>query len=302
MYNRDIKERYIIEKVEDAISQKDILRRLFENTEEFETNNGKDIYDFSAFEIEDMYKTMNISSYDRIRNIHSSLSLYTQWCLKERLVKDNLNHFYEIDKDQLLNYLNVAMFKRRILSRDFLLAAISKLPNPSDGFMVLGLFEGIKGIQYADFENINLKQIHGNELHLRDGRVMIISDQLKDLAIRSAEEYNYYSTSGSQVKTVTLVGDADQILKDYPNVKGGNFGNRFFQRLKRIFRFLDMEWMRATQLSQSGQIEFIKMRSKELGISPMEYMDKYKDEIAKQFHLGLFVPTNFYSVFKEYLE
>ena len=131
---------------------------------------------------------------------------------------------------------------------------------------------------------------------------MIISDQLKDLAIRSAEEYMYYSTSGNQVKTVALVGDADQILKDYPNVKGGNFGNRFFQRLKRIFRFLDMEWMRATQLSQSGQIEFINSRSKELGISAEKYMNQYREEIEKQFHLGLFVPSNFYSLFKEYLD
>jgi len=302
MYNRDIKDRYIVEKIKEAVSQEDILRRAFENTSTYEDRLGKDVCNFSPYDIEDMYKTMNISSYESLKTLHSNLNQYVHWCLKERLVNDGLNHFNELDGKQLLNYVNKTMFDRRILSRDFLIEKIKELPNPSDGFIILGLFEGIRGIEYSDFENISINQINGNTLKLKSGREICISDELKNLSYQSADEFTYYSTSGTLSKKVELVGSTDQILKDYPNVKGGNYGNRFAQRLKRILNFMDLSWMRSKQFLESGQIEFVKKRAAELNITTKEYMSKNRSEIENQFNLTAFNISGFQRKYEKFLD
>ena len=95
MYNDTIKTRYIQEKSSTTNMPNGYLARMFNKTDSFESKLDKDISNFTVYEIEDLYKTLNIKSVEYLTVLHSHLSLYTQWCMQQNLVLDCQNHFAE---------------------------------------------------------------------------------------------------------------------------------------------------------------------------------------------------------------
>ena len=118
MYNEDIKQRYILEKESTTSTPEGCLKKLFQKTSEYEKRLEKDISSFTVYEIIDFYKTFNTPSQGSLVVINSHLNLYTDWCLKQNLVSDYQNHFYEINHDILQTCINTLALKRSIISRE----------------------------------------------------------------------------------------------------------------------------------------------------------------------------------------
>ena len=164
MYNSKIKNRYIEYKEATIVISDNHLSRLFAKTYPFELEKNKDVCNFSAKEIENMYKTWNVSSLESLFVYNSNLSLYTQWCQEEGLVEDGMNHYAEFDKMSIKNLINKSLFNMRIVTREDVLNWCKSLDNPVDAFVILGMFEGIYGAKYSDFYTLTLDDISGNIL------------------------------------------------------------------------------------------------------------------------------------------
>lgn len=307
MYNEEIKQRYIIEKESKTYTPKYYLKRLFDKTEEHEARLNKDVSNFTAYEITDLYKTFNITSVESLTVMNSHLGLYTDWCLKQNMVTDCQNHFSEMNHDVFLKCINIMALKKSIITRETLYSWISEMPNPSDGFIMLALYEGIRGKNFAEIVNLEMKDFTGNKVKLCTGRELIVSDKLVELAKLSDATMEYYAVNKDKIKTFPYLDD-HTIVKNFHNCKSemDSYGQsrRIYRRLIRNFEYLGVEqWMSASSLEESGKIDFIQTRSKELGITPKEFIfSEYADEVDYKYETNLKkLKVSYYKKFEEYL-
>jgi len=307
MYNEEIKKRYIVEKENSTSIPEGFLYKQFSKTESFENFYGKDLCNFTKHEILNMYKTFNTSSLDFLTVINSHFSLYTQWCLCQNLVEDFQNHFSVIDRESLLTCVNTIAIKKSIITRETLYDWIRQLPNPSDGFVMLALFEGIKGKEFCEIINLKMSDFEENTVTLCTGRKFKVSDKLVELAKESNETLDYYSITGKGKKQVQLMAE-DLVVKNYPNcddnVDTFTLGRRIYRKVIRSFDFLGVsEWMKPNSLVESGKIDYINNRSKELDMTYEEYLNSpYVKEIKQKYEFDMSrLKFGFLSKYKEFL-
>lgn len=305
-YNEDLKMRYINEKEREVVLPNCYLVSQFTKIFEMETELDKDASNFTTYEIIEYYKIRNFSSLDSLKVLNSQLSMYTQWCLQENLVKDNQNHYLEITMEIMQTCVNKAVLDMKIVSRETLLQWVDELPNPKDQFILLALFEYGKSKNFADIVNVKMSDFSGNTLTLNDGREVHVSDKLKEVAEESYNERIYYSMSGKGVKKMPLVADGDKVIKEYPNVKADvsefQLSRRMYNSITRSLDYVGaLSWCSANSLAESGKIHMIKEKAKQLGITPMQYL--YSDNISQvsnQFGYNI-VRSIFGVKYKEYL-
>ena len=290
MYNETIKTRYIQEKESTTNMPNGYLTRMFNRAESFESKLDKDISNFTVYEIEDFYKTLNFKSVGYLTVLHSHLSLYTQWCLQQNLVLDFQNHFAEIPSYTLISYINMLALKKSIITRKMLYELMDDIINPSDAFIMLALFEGIEGENYCELVNLKMSDFNGNKVKLCTGRELTVSSKLVTLAEKSNEEKLYYSLTKKREFPFL---DEDLIIKNYPNCKLDdpfNKGRRIYNRVKRNFNEIGIDkFMRPKSLVDSGKINYINTRSKKLGITAKEfiYTPEYAEEVRYRFGYDL---------------
>ena len=305
MYNQELKERYRKEKESYTTVSTYYFSSLFKRTEPFEESLNKDISNFTTYEIINMYKTLAIMSLDTIATMNSNLSMYTQWCIQENLVNDYQNHFLEIDRDMMVSFVNKLAMDKKIVSRKQIIEWCQQLPNPSDSFCLLGLFEGIRGGGYLELAFAKIEDFHDNTFIAYNGREIKVSSTLIEYAEQSNETLDYQSISKTMVKEVTL-SENGRIIKDYPNVRRSEslpvLRRRTQSRLARIFNYIGiLEYMNGNDIRMSGIVEMSNNRSKELGISGKEYIYGIGiEEIKKQYDFKV-VPSMFMDKFGEYL-
>ena len=309
IYNKDIKERYIKEKNEITILPDSYLERLFKKTEIFETKLNKDVSNFTFYEIEEMYKTWSMNSLASLQVINSHLSMYTQWCLQQSLVLDSQNHYLEFTKDKMVEYINLIVAKKKFITRLQLIEMISQLPNASDEFLLLALFEGISGKEYCELTNLKKTDFNGNEVTLCTGRKIKISNVLLNLAEEAGNTYEYYPVNSDKREKFPFDLSDEKIIKDYYNAEESTsdfqMGRRIYRKLRRIFAFLGIEYMSANALVESGKVHFINERCKALRTSSAEYIfsKEGEGEIKEQFGSNFSKSSRiaFVDKFKEYL-
>lgn len=305
MFNEELKNRYIKEKSESVTLPSNYLECQFNKVEKTEKEFNKDVCNFTAYEIIEYYKTLNISTFESLSVMNSHFSMYTQWCLQNNIVKDNQNHFLEIDLEQIKKCLNKIIFKRKIVSREQVIEWCDQLPNPKDQLVILGLFEGMKGKDFSDFVNLRPQDINGNIVKLFDGRELIISNKLLGYINDSIAEQTYYSSSGGQTKTMPLI-DKGYVIKSYPNTKEGTSdflkGRIIYNSIARSLNYVGvLNYMSANSIFESGKISMIKKRSLELGIMPKDYIySDYIKEVEEKYNTKI-VKSVFWIKYEDYL-
>jgi len=310
MFNKELKERYIIEKENGTVLPNNYLPRCFKTTEQFECDLNKDISCFTVYEIIDMYKVMNLSSFESLIMLNSHLSLYTQWCLQQNLIPDCQDHFSEITQEMIMKCINTVVFYKSIIDKDTLYSWLRQLVNPSDAFIMISLFEGIKGKEFCEIYNLRLSDfdLEKNKVKLCTGRVISVSDKLIEIAKESAIKYDYTAVTQNEIKTIPFWEDeySDLIVKNYPNcstdVSSFQKGRRIYNKITRNFKMLGIDqWMKPNSLAESGKIDFVKTRAKELGITPYNYLYSYHvNELIEKYDCSINIL--FYKKYKDILE
>lgn len=292
MFNKEIKERYISEKDQSAILPKEYLKCHFNKLEKYEEESNKDVCCFTVREIREYYKTLNTSSLEYIATLNSQLSQYTQWCLQNNLVVDNQNHFLEFDLNAMKECLNIVKLNKKIVTREEVLRWCEQLPNPKDQFIILGLFEGLKGKDFCDFTKLKPSDVNGNTLSLHNNREIEVSDKLISYIHDSIEETKYYPciVGTYNLNRIIDLVDFGYVIKYYPNMQedATDFqkGRVIYNGIRRSLQYIGVfETMTANGLSESGKIHMIKERSEQLGVIPKDYVySNYIQEVEEQFN------------------
>lgn len=304
MYNEELKRRYIEEKTESSTLPSNYLECQFNKIGVYEKELNKDVHDFTVYEIIEYYKMLSVASLEVLAVLNSHLSLYTQWCLGQSIVKDNQNHYEEIELETMKRCLNKVLVEKKIVSREQVLAWTASLPNPKDQVVLLGLFEGMKGKDFCDFVNLKPSDINENQLVLNN-RNIDVSDELLKYIEDSIRVETYYSCSGGETKTMPLV-DRGYVIKYYPNTKENTSafqkGRVIYNGVARSLSYVGvLDYMSANSIFESGKIHMIKERSKQLGISAKEYVySEYIKEVEYRFNCKI-VRSNFWLKYEDYL-
>ena len=304
-YNSELKIQYIEEKSKEVIISNNYLECQFNKTCKFEEELNKDLSNFTVYEIVEYYKMLNISSFDTLFVMNSQFSMYTQWCLQKSLVKDNQNHFLEMTLEHLKDCLNKALVNMKIVSRDTILNWVDQLPNPKDQFVLLGLFEGLKGKDFCELSKLRPEDIKGNIATLCTEREIELSDRLLKIISDCVVEDKYYSISGNGTKVMPLI-DKGFVIKDYPNARGDvsdfQLGRKIYNSISRILNYFDVcEFMTANSIAESGKLQMIKEKAKELNMTCKDYIySNYIIEVEKKFNSKI-VRSIFWLKYDDYL-
>lgn len=271
MYNAIQKERYLKARTEDGFTS---IRRssqfFFAITETMEERLDKDCSCFTVTEIKDMYASFMSHSIDSLKTINSQLKNYTSWCIKENLVPDNQNHYFELDDKEFYEALDRSLIDIMFISREDLLKLLPRIPNVSDQFLVLALFEGLYGKHFSDFHELTMAQFEGNRVDLGE-RTLEVSDKLLELAEESAHEYTRYDYDRVALRGYRKTDPS--IIKYGDNAKADVTEKRTMRNIQARLAKLEEEFGKVIGfycLRNSGRVDFIKRKIAESGNTNLE--------------------------------
>lgn len=306
MFNEESKRNFKNYKIERASYDPFYIDNVFNKTEPFETELNKDACNFSSIEIENMYKTMNFTSANTLMMFNSLLLSYTGYCFMNGLVIDSQNHYEEFDSERLSNLVNKFILNSKIVSKKKICEWCNELPNPSDRFLLLGLFEGISGNDYIEFAELKREDIDAEncEINLPERGKAKFSKQLCDYAIDSADE-TVYTALTPKGKESNLI-KSEYVLKNFPNVQEGvsrfRKGRRIYGRIRRIFVYLGVDsYLKPSDILDSGVIDYINNKGRESGVGAKEYLFKNFQDVQKNFNRHI-QASRFYGEYKDFLE
>lgn len=296
MYNHDIKKLYIDYKEKTTIINRIFLESIFERTTSYEEKLNKDLCMFTFVDISNMYKLWNISSANTLSTINTVFISYTTFCINRGLVRDCQNHFQEFKRDELNACLNKLIQKMQIVTKDELLTAIINL-EPRDQYAMLALFEFGRGNKYEDIYKLHLEDvdIQNKKAKLTSGRVVMLSDALINIILKSANTYEY-ETSTRVLSLIDSSGHIDVFKSCYNRPATRN--SAYISITKSLSHINNV--VTPNSIIDSGRIDFVKKRTKETKLTPKEYLIQYQDEIINQYGAKI-VPSFFIRQFDDYL-
>ena len=188
--NENFKEKFINDK---STITKGYTKNAFNKCKDLEEYYNKDICNFTLDQIKQLLLTFNSTSVECLRVVTSVLRKYTQFMMENNLSIDNINHYDSVTTDILLQCVNKNVLNNKYIDREILLKYIDELPNASDGWVLLSIYEGVRGDMFSNVTFTNGDGIdHLNrKLTLFDGTKFEPSDKLFDLACESYDTFTY---------------------------------------------------------------------------------------------------------------
>ena len=270
MYNSERKQQFLDEKSNKAI-QSNNLAVAFKAMEKKEERLGRDAAEWTSEEIIDFYKYLGTMSVQSLVQLHNSLTEYCTWCINNGLIKDNQNHYTEIKSAVLGKCVDTDRLSQFMLSREELLDNIRHLPNFSDQFLVLGIYEGIP-MKNSVIYYVKPSDLNGNRLSLSNGDTIEISDDLVHI-IHMAEEETKYVSMGER-KTEYDYTPGENILRSPQSKRTtNNHVLMLANRLRKCFNYLGFpKGITFKMLTEAGRIDYIRRFAKQYNISPVDVL------------------------------
>lgn len=309
MYNEEQKQRFLAYAkgcfVPDSIIN---FRSLFNVTEPFEKELEKDVSCFSRAEISNMYSMLAYGNPYSLATNNGKLSRYTEWCAEQMLVPDGCNHFKEINGSDFELYVNQRVQSNRYLTREQLDEFLKEIPNPRDQFVVLSFFEFGKSDEFSEIFHMRIQDIdfENKKVKLFTGRTVSVSDRWLKTAKEAYETDQYYQPLSEiyrkmyvddHIFRMVMTGKATNNLRD-----GANNNKTIARLLKTLVDISGQnKGINASSLAVSGQIDLIRRRSKELGITAEEFVLKHFEELEAQYIMKPNNPRKFINRYKAYL-
>lgn len=270
MFNKERKEAFIEYSKSVIVRNTNVLATRFMHTADYERALNKDLSEFSYEEISEMFKSITGLGANALSNLRSTCAQYTAWCMESQLAPIGPNLYRRFDIKTLEALSSKKDNEKCIVSEEMLDEWCKKLRNPSEAFVLRGIYEGIAGPGFRELADLTINDINGNVLSLSTGRTLVVSDKLIQLARRAYETEELITLSGRSV----LLEENDRILRRRNNTKGDpNCYELVDKRFADALDYLEVKGIRKKFLALSGEISFIKKRSAELGLSVSEYLN-----------------------------
>lgn len=262
MYNKDIKEEFLSQFPEKTA---EIYRYAFYKSFETEEVLEKDLYDFTADEIKDVFETGNHSTINGLKLRYNIFDQYIDWAAKYR--SSNINPIKTITTEELESYLDKD--KKLYFSETEIREIINKLVNAQDAVIIQLLFEGVGGHALSELSNLHYYDVNWNTgvLQLKDEkngkRELTVSNECLRL-IRSAYQETEYKKANGDTNARNPVAEiipSDYILK---NIKGrtknvhGVDKHTFYRRLSTVGEIFNYPYFTAKNIQKSGMIKMAK--------------------------------------------
>lgn len=290
------------------------IRYIFIRTAKTEKVWGKDVCDFTIDEICKFLPTFNASSLNALNKNVSVLRMYTEWCCQNKLSKDNINHFNEIDKSQLNLYIN--KITSILPSKEEISEIVNSLANASDKFLIQALYEGVKGESVGEFFYIPIASILSDKriITFANGKQKVMSKKLYNLAIESSEEERYLSIrDNGEFFESTLVKEG-AIINPRSNCRSNTLEHcelRLRERMKKLKSAYGLNMISMPKIYNAGLRDEIKRIMKKYGIDKEQFFNgeidgkTYSDwiqEVNPNFEASSYVKVQIRSRVFEYLD
>ena len=263
-YNEDFKFQYLNDKASVNRSIKSNVLLLFRRIAIWEERFNKDLYDFTVEEIISYYKYLSVTSLESLMVANNQYKLYAAYALERGMIKDNQNHYDEIDLPTLNTCLYVKLAEEKLITRAELLDILrsSSVENVSDKVIALGLFEGISGRGLTELTMLEPTDINPQTkmVKLCSGRELEISEELINWCFESAEEYTYYNSLNRLGNKSYILSDT-KVIKRLSNSTVDNPHQRHKTINRRLDHLIDVTGCSAfgvASLKESGRLEMIK--------------------------------------------
>lgn len=252
---------------------------IFKKTEPYEMQNNCDISDFSTEQLVNMYEKFNIR-YATIIKYHNKLVQYVN-CISHNT--DAFNNAYEIllQKNNEYKEERSKTYKNSITYKE-LMNFIEILDNPSDKFIIYGLFCGICGKDYIELSYSSMEDCdkesnmiwlagynENNDIVLK-GRKFFADDKLFQIATESCESKRYIAKCSDGSKMVKNISSDDlRILKRAKKIND-NDENKVHRttitdRLNKLTQNTKLSRINPSFLYWSGVAHNVKIMALEVG-------------------------------------
>lgn len=263
-YNNEIKQRFI-DTFENPSSKK-IASQPLRIAKSTELIKGKDLFEMTLDEIEDVLRSMSSSTLNAVYNNVNQIEAYIDWAIENGYRKSNINIISTINKIEWAKPL-VARYKRHAFKREEILEMTEDLVNYSDQAVLMLLFEGAGGGGHSELLNLKRSDITGEEdyymlnLKDRDGseRVIHASNELVKILILTDSQLDYINKNGevaNEKYRYSPLEDSEFIFKKAIKGEQGKHLThshiiRKFNLYKEVFGY---EYMKASHIKNSGMM------------------------------------------------
>lgn len=274
MYNESRKLEYIDKKKYENIGFEKLGIRMFNRISTMELKLGKDCSEFVASEIVEFYKGLYSVSVEALNVTNTLFKDYTSWCINNGYKKNKENYYAGMDSHHyLLECINKTVFNMSIIKKDDLDNYLIKLKNPADQALMLALFEGICGKEACELVNLCPTDFNKDgTVNLYGGKVISVSEQLKQYCLKSAETYDYYNINNRHIPLANI----ENVFKPADTSKIGITNRRtLYNRLMSIKEELGIPGLSIHSLLESGRLNYYISIINSTGMDISEVIEYY---------------------------
>lgn len=294
MYNEGVKNAFI-EKAK-AENNAGVVKQkyIFNKTERFEEKLQKDIALFNKNELSDMYTELD-GALRTLLNLQTFLRKYAKYYSDNFFVYCPIFDMTQKEAEIAYNRREKKKIEKNVFPVKDFLNKIDDLKNPSDKFLMYGLFQGIRGtsncelafstMEDCDFieRKIWLPKLDGDTL-IEKGRLYEADQKLFDYAEKASKTYTYYTYEKNREQRIDLV--SNRIIKtrvdsSIPSAEVAMTGKtRIDKRLRVLLKHMDLNDYCGLDIYKFGLAYHIKKICLEYGIS--DILDVFETEEYKK--------------------
>lgn len=304
MYNNNIKEEYLSKL---NTGSEYMLRNIFNKSESYEEEKGKDICDFIEDEIIEFLHGLFSSSSVTLLSYVSMLRTYTQWCCDNNINADHINHFDMITVDMVNSCINKMIMKSKYISLEELEIVMEDIVNVCDKALIYALFYGICGESCIELTNITTNDINftTQEIKLCTGRTIKAPAKLCYLLGQSCNTYDYILTTSSHLSSLPFDQADETSFKKRANARFSTQERaklRVVARLGKLREYTGNIALSIDRLKNSGMIHHMETVMREKGISKEDIFNSQEmKEIQKYYNCEHVKPFTLKARYKDFL-
>lgn len=274
-YNEEVKSEFIRDYLRSKVVAATSLSGLFNKTEMFETQLGKDCSQFTKDEILNMYRQFNAKSAKVLENYTVYLKHYTAFRLYHGQINTE-NEYLNLTKDIIKSCLDSDIQKQMFLSREQLDDIENELLNYTDKAIVEALWHGISGKSMCDLVSLNRSMLSDDKRSLifSDGRIVLISQKLSEYLDKAFDETEYLCY-GNTLRVERMVG-YDTLYKERANAYQAPTPDVYFRwvyrRVQNYRKHLDIPLLTMKTIQASGLWYFIQQGISQQQCSIREFL------------------------------
>lgn len=253
---------------------------VFGQVQQLEEQKGKDASEFTEEDIEDFIKQCSYLAIFSIITKITRLRAYTKWCVEQHLV--DVNAYDDFTYQRIASLHND---KEDDFDRDTFYDMVASLPNKADAFILIAVFEGIKGLNFSEIINLKLSDFDmvNKTVKLPD-KTIHVSDTLLQYAVQANKEL--YRTAYSDPDCVTKLTRTDYIVKYKTLIEGDRRkATTIKMRIRDALNELGLNDMTLLDVYKNGIRYYISVQAKKENLTVNEYIQKNLATLQKRFDI-----------------